>query len=136
MKRFFQFHDWIWSIALGFLAYWLLNWGPPSIGGVVMTYYAVNFVQPLLATGAVMAGLMFITRLGLYFYFKGVHKYIWGGKYGHFDRTFKNYSKQDFYERLIPWQRFLFAFFVAAGLFVAALIVFLKFLSLAGSGPM
>lgn len=140
ISRFLKFHDWMWSILLGFLAYWLTNWGPSSIGGVPMTYYAINWIQALLATGGIMAGLLFITRLGLYFYFKKIHNYIWGHKYKDLPwtnnsdgkRKFMLFSQLDF-KSLTSWQKLLLATFLVSALFCAALVVFLKMLSLAGA---
>jgi hypothetical protein len=128
--RFIVFHDWTWGVIFSFLAYWFTNWGPPSLGGVAMEYYAVNWIQAIIATAGVMSGLWSIARLGIWFNLRGFHRYIWGRKDQATGKTQYKDCSRDF-RALLPWQRFALVSFFVSLFFVAAILIFLKFLSLA-----
>lgn len=127
--RFVIFHDWTWAVAFSFMVYWLTNWGPPSIGGVAMEYYAINWMQALMATAGILSGLFSLARLGLWFNIRGFHNFIWGKKD---DGTGKRDipSITDF-NNLKPWQRFALVSFWLLLFFAVATIVFLKLLTAA-----
>lgn len=142
LKRFIVFHDWTWSVVFAFLTYWVSNWGPPSLMGVPMTYYAINWLQAIVATAGVMAGLYSIARLGLWFNLRKLHQYIYGQKNERQSTdelseqrreqpTYNNYSFADFKKIEPRWVKLLFASFWLALFFVVATIVFLKLLSAA-----
>lgn len=132
VTRFFLFHDWIYSVIICFVVYWLVNLGPATLGDVGMSYFAINWIQPLISTAGIMAGLLAVMRIGSWFYFKKIHRYVWGHKYK--DGNYHLFSQEDF-KTLQPWQKLLLSFGVLSLLFAAGLIVFLRMLALAGSAP-
>ncbi|BAV09391.1 hypothetical protein SAMN05421788_101828 [Filimonas lacunae] len=139
IKRLLLLHDWMWSVAIAFVCYWLLNLGPASINGVAMEYYAINWMQALLATAGIMAGLFAVARLGLWFNLQKIHHYVWGKRYkvpGSWEgaKEYRLFSFEDF-KTLQPWQKLLLASVWVAFLFSAALVVFLKLLSAASVAP-
>lgn len=140
IKRWVLLHDWVWSVAIAFLSYWLLNLGPASVGGVAMEYYAINWIQALIATAGIMAGLFAVARLGLWFNLRKVHDYLWGKKYrveesGIEYREYKLYSFEDF-KNLKAWQKLLLVSGWLVFFFSAALLVFLRLLSAASVAPL
>lgn len=100
-----------------------------------MTYYAINWIQPLIATGGVMAGLFFIARVGLWFNLRVLHRYIYPKKkYFGDDKEEQVSEKKERYldfKNLQPWQKLAFSSFWLALFLVVAALVFLKFLSAA-----
>lgn len=140
VKRWLLMHDWIWSVAVAFLSYWFLNMGPSSVGGVAMEYYAINWIQALIATAGIMAGLFAAARIGLWFNLRKVHNYLWGKRYkveesGIEYREYKLYSFEDFI-KLKAWQKLLFASFWLVFFFSVAVIVFLRLLAAASVTPL
>ena len=67
VRRFLLMNDWIWSVLIAFLAYQFFNYGPPTIFNVAMAYFSLNWIQPLVATAGIMAGIFTIARLGIWF---------------------------------------------------------------------
>lgn len=92
-----------------------------------MAYFAVNWIQPLMATAGVMAGLFVIARLGMYFNLRKFHRFIYGEKYE--DGKFYNASENDF-SQLLPWQKFLLVSFWLLVFLAIATFVFLRFIPL------
>lgn len=129
LRHFLLMNDWIWSILLAFGAYQLINYGPPKIFNTMMAYFSINWMQPLIATAGVMAGLFTIARLGLFFNLKKLHEYGWGKQAE--DGKYHLPSYTDL-KSLKPWQKLFFLSFWLLLFIVIALIVFLRFIPLAG----
>lgn len=130
IKRFLFMHDWIWSVAFAFFAYLFVNYGPPQVLNMPMVYFGINWLQPLIATAGIMAGLFAIARLGMWFNTRKLHDFIYGQKNHHENGPeYNNYSFTDF-KKISAWQRLLLAFFFLFVLLTMALIVFLKFIPL------
>ena len=114
--------DGIWSVPLGFLAFFFVGLLLSTAFGMAVGQYDLAFIQPLFLAGTVVVGATNMAVLGLYFTFREVFRYL----YGEFveDAIF-NRSKEDF-NALNPIQNicvslFLFCFFV-----VAILVVYLN----------
>lgn len=130
LKRFLIFHDWIWSVALAFAAYLIINFGPPQVFNTPMAYFTINWMQPLIATAGIMAGLFAITRLGLWFNMRKLHKYLYGKKNkSGTEHTYFNPSYADL-KNILPWQRLLFLAIFLLSFFFAALLIFLSIMPL------
>lgn len=79
--------------------------------------YEPTFIMPLFLSGAYVLGALSIAQFAIYFYFRTVKRYIWG-KHRPEEQLTVNYSKDDFKNKLTPWQRIkvaLFIFFVLYG---------------------
>lgn len=124
VRRFLLLNDWIWSVLGAFFLYQLINIGPATIFDVAVAYFQINWLQPLVSTAGVMAGLFAIMRLGMYFNLRRKHDYTWGKR----DKTSGEFKLEAFddFKKLTPWQKHLSVTFWLVFLFATALIVYLS----------
>lgn len=121
---FVQLRDGFWSVPLFFFLYYEV--------GVIMFYwfggskgfYDPSFIQPIFLAGAVVIAAMAIFQFILYFYFRSVHRWIWG-RHRKEEQIIVNYSKDDF-KNLTSWQRTLVTSALLVFLVSAILAVYLK----------
>lgn len=135
MKRFLRFlamNDWLWGVPIAFITYWLLNLGPSEIGGVPMTYYAINWVQAGLATLGCLSFIFCIVRFLLWFNLRRIHHYLYGkeckDEKGEGKKVFRLFSLEDF-KTMTALQRFTFGSIWLATFLIITVFVYSKFLS-------
>lgn len=127
IKFFLQLRESLWSIPLFFFLYYESAVVNHYFFGGSVTMYDPSFIQPLFLAGCYVLGAMALWQWVLWFYFRTIHRYIWGkhrptqGENG----ITLNYSKKDFKE-LSAWQKILISFLLFAVVFSGFLLVSLK----------
>ena len=116
VKYAIQLVDGLWSVPLGFMAFFFVGLLLSTAFGMAVGQYDLAFIQPLFLAGTVVIGSTNMAVLGLYFTFRGVYRYLYG--YVDKDGSVRNTSKDDFTYSITPIKRlwlalFLFCFFVA-----------------------
>lgn len=124
IKYYAQLLDGVWSVPLGFLAFFFVGLLLSTVFGMAVGQYDLAFIQPLFLAGTVVVGATNMAVLGLYFTFRGVYRYL----YGHRDKNgaVHNASKIDFIESITPIQRLWLAFLLFFFFVVCILIVYLS----------
>ena len=129
LKFWLSYLDGLWSVPLAFFAFWAAGILLGLFGGYGTGTYDLGFIQPLFLAGAVVIGATNMTIWGLYFTFRGLHRYLYGQKkdpkYPAPEKPRINYSKIDWL-KLKEWQRYIVSFLVFFFFFFAILIVYLK----------
>ncbi len=127
IKFFLQLRDAWWSIPLWFFFYYESAVVNHYLFGGSVGVYDPSFIQPVFLAGCYVLAAMAIWQWVLWFYFRTLHRYIWGKhrpKQGENGITI-NYSKKDFKE-LSAWQKILISFLLFAVVFGGFLAVSLK----------
>lgn len=125
---YIQLVDGIWSVPLGFFLFFLCGYVLSMFFGYTTGFYDPSFIQPLFLAATIVIGATNVAIGGLYFTFRGLYKYLYGGYYPD-KKTGKkkriNFSKLDL-KKLEPWQRIFIAFSVFFLFLAATIIVYLK----------
>ena len=115
--------DGIWSIPLAFLVFWLVGILMETLFGYTTAVYDISFMQPLFLASGIVIGAVNVTILGMWFNFRGIHRFIWG--YKNSDGMIINKSK-DQWEKLTPIEQLRISLWVFFLLFFAIVSVYLK----------
>ncbi len=126
MKKKFYYYlqhvDGIWSVPVTIASFWLAGSILQAVGGYGTGSYDLAFVQPLFLAIGIVIGATNAAIGGLYFTFRGLYRYLYGGKK---DGEERNYSKEN-WQQLTPWQRYVIAFGVFFYYVSAVIVVYLK----------
>ena len=125
---YIQLVDGIWSVPLCFFLFFICGYILSMFFGYTTGFYDPSFIQPLFLAATIVIGATNVAVGGLYFTFRGLYKYLYGGyypdKYKGGKKRF-NYSKRDWL-KLEIWQRFIIAFSVFFFFLAATIIIYLK----------
>lgn len=125
---YLQLVDGVWSVPLGFFLFFMCGYVLSLFFGYTVGFYDPSFIQPLFLAATIVIGATNVAIGGLYFTFRGLYKYLYGGYYPDKKTGEKrriNYSKRDWLNLTI-WQRFVIAFSVFFLFLAATIIVYLK----------
>lgn len=121
LLHFLQLRDGIWSVPLTIAAFWLIGIILQAVFGYGTGSYDPAFIQPLLLAATVVIFATNLANVGLWFNFRGIHRYLYGYK----DENGKwiNPSKED-WKALQPLHRILLTLFVLFAFMVLVVIVY------------
>lgn len=118
-----QKYDAIWSVPLGFLAFFLVGFALTGLFGWGTGSYDVAFIVPLFLATTVVVGATNAAVAGLRFTLRGFHDYLYGKKV---DGEVVKPAKADWKE-LSPIQRFTLVLCSLAFFIISILVVYLNF---------
>jgi hypothetical protein len=124
MKKFLHFlqlRDGIWSVPLTIAAFWLIGVIIQAVFGYGAGSYDPAFIQPLLLAATVVIFATNLANVGLWFNFRGIHRYLYG--YKDENGQWINPSKED-WKQLAPLHRLLLTLFVLFAFMVLVVIVY------------
>lgn len=125
MKKLIYFltkWDGLWSVPLGFFAFYLAGSFLTWMFGYSTGTYDVAFIQPLLLAATIVIGATNAGIAGMFFTLRGFHNYLYGKK--DYQGQIHNFSKGD-WKKLSPSQRFAIALLVMAYFITSIIIVYL-----------
>lgn len=125
---FLQLRDGFWSAPVAFFLYVMVGSYISWQFGYTTGTYDPSFIQPVLLTAAVMLAFSTLTGICMWLNFRHTHRYGWGKhKVNPVDgNIIKNYSKEDWNEKLTAWERIKVTMFIYFAYLFLSVVVYIK----------